>query len=44
MLVSRENPRVITAVIDWEGAVTKPIWDVRKIPPIIYETLSLWNS
>ncbi|KAJ7039858.1 hypothetical protein C8F04DRAFT_1085113, partial [Mycena alexandri] len=37
ILVSPGDPTIITAVIDWEGACTAPIWDVsnKNLPPIL---------
>ncbi|KAJ6614811.1 hypothetical protein B0H10DRAFT_2191330 [Mycena sp. CBHHK59/15] len=38
VLVSEDDPTVITGVIDWEGTVTAPIWDVRR-PPFLQTSL-----
>ncbi|KAJ6499547.1 kinase-like domain-containing protein [Mycena vitilis] len=46
ILVSPEDPTMITAIIDWEGACTTPIWAVHPNirPPSLVDEQDEWNN
>ncbi|KAJ7615021.1 hypothetical protein DFH06DRAFT_128018 [Mycena polygramma] len=46
ILVSPKDPTIITAIIDWEGAYTTPIWAVHPNirPPALADEQDKWNN
>ncbi|KAJ6614805.1 hypothetical protein B0H10DRAFT_2043483 [Mycena sp. CBHHK59/15] len=42
VIVSEDDPTIITSVIDWEGTVTAPIWDI-ELNAVIWDRVGKLN-